>query len=88
SLPACAVCLGREFHNKSVVYCAAEKTWDGKHETYAKQVEHKLYVKATNEQLCINWQRAEGCSDSHSLRHACSGCGSSLHGAQRCPRAQ
>ncbi|KIK76445.1 hypothetical protein PAXRUDRAFT_781677 [Paxillus rubicundulus Ve08.2h10] len=81
TLPARAVCLSHEFHSKPVIYCAAEKTWDGKHETYAKRVERKLY-------LCANWQRAEGCADNHSLKHTCSGCGSSLYGAQCCPRAQ
>ncbi|KIK77039.1 hypothetical protein PAXRUDRAFT_168030 [Paxillus rubicundulus Ve08.2h10] len=85
TLPACAVCLSHKFHSKPVVYCAAEKTWDGKHETYTKRVKHKLYVKTTNEQLCTNWQRAEGCTNNHSLKHTCSGCGLPLHGAQRCP---
>jgi hypothetical protein len=87
-LPTCAVCLGCDAHTMPVVYCPAEKTWDGKHDTYAKRVERKLYAKLTGQQLCTNWQRAEGCSDKHNPAHSCSGCSSTHHGAQGCPRAQ
>jgi len=87
-LPACAVCLSRELHSVPVVECDANKTWDLKYDTFAKRVNRTLVGKATGQRICSRWQCKDSCSDKHSHAHLCSGCRSSSHGAQSCPRAQ
>lgn len=84
-LPACAVCLGR--HRHLVIECRASRTWDNKHETFAERSHKALFAK-DGRRICAKWQREEGCSERHDVRHICSGCGLSSHGAQKCNRAQ
>ena len=86
TLPCCAICLGRNPHR--IIECSIPRTWDNLHDTFAERIDKVIWTK-DGRQLCPAWQRAEGCSNSkHDTRHLCSGCGSSSHGAQRCPRAQ
>ncbi|KIK75618.1 hypothetical protein PAXRUDRAFT_172244, partial [Paxillus rubicundulus Ve08.2h10] len=85
TFPTCTICLGCDAHSMPVVYCPAEKTWDGKHDTYAKQIDRKLYTKSTSQQICTNWQCLEGCPEKHTSAHVCSGCGSALHSTHGCP---
>jgi len=85
-LSACAVCLGR--HPHKVIECKATKTWDNVADTLCSRV-GKLLNMRDGRAICSDWQRVAGCSDtSHDRRHFCSGCTSSSHGAQNCPRAQ
>ncbi|KAF8131386.1 hypothetical protein EV363DRAFT_1099987, partial [Boletus edulis] len=84
----CAVCLSTKPHTVPVAECDKDKTWDGKHETFAKQVNRQLITKANNQRLCMKWQRREGCINKQCFAHICSGCGTALHGAIQCPRAQ
>lgn len=84
-LPACAVCLGR--HRHLVIDCWATRTWDNKYDTFAERV-HKALFTRDGRRICARWQREEGCSNRHDVRHICSGCGQSSHGAQKCNRAQ
>ena len=87
-LPPCAVCGSIDPHTMPVVECPAEKTWDGKHDTFAKRSNRTLVVKTTGQRICPRWQRREGCFECHTLAHICSGCGSASHGIFRCPRTQ
>jgi len=64
-LPACTVCLSREMHSIPVVECDANKTWDLKHDTFAKRVNRTLISKSTGQRICSRWQRKDGCSDKH-----------------------
>lgn len=85
-LPCCAVCLSRKSHH--VVECDAPRTWDGLFDTFSQRIKKALWTK-DGRQLCTAWQRDEGCTGpQHSHIHACLGCGSTEHGAQRCARAQ
>ncbi|KAI6100759.1 hypothetical protein EDD16DRAFT_1434435, partial [Pisolithus croceorrhizus] len=77
----CAVCLGRHWH--LVIKCRAVRTWDNKHDTFAERV-HKALFARDRQCICARWQREEGFSDCHNVRHICSGCRLSSHGAQRC----
>lgn len=80
------VCLGRHPHR--TIECTAKQTWDKKFETCAEHIRKGLWAK-DGKQLCTTWQREEGCTTpKHDVRHACSGCRATTHGAQRCPRAQ
>ncbi|KAN0084359.1 hypothetical protein V8E55_007863 [Tylopilus felleus] len=88
TLPPCAVCLGIDPHEHPIVECIKDHTWDGKHETFSKRVNHTLVAKFTNQRLCSRWQCEESCTDSHPQAHLCSGCGSATHGAFLCPRVQ
>ncbi|KAH7910922.1 hypothetical protein BJ138DRAFT_990927, partial [Hygrophoropsis aurantiaca] len=85
-LSACATCLGRHAHK--IQDCDAPKTWDQQHNTLAHRRNKQLSFR-DGRPLCIDWQCPKGCtSPTHDDRHLCSGCGSTSHGAQRCPRAQ
>ncbi|KAI6016682.1 hypothetical protein PISMIDRAFT_120164 [Pisolithus microcarpus 441] len=83
--PACAVCLGR--HHHLVIDCRATRMWDNKHDTFTERIHKALFTK---DSLCIcaGWQREEGCSNHHDVKHICSGCGLSSHGAQKCSHTQ
>lgn len=84
---ACAVCLGRHKHN--ILECKAETTWSGSYPTVSKRVDKELLLQSNSAPLCVDWQLSRGCHIAcHYNRHLCSGCTSSSHGAQRCPRAQ
>ncbi|KAF8835959.1 hypothetical protein BDN67DRAFT_873962, partial [Paxillus ammoniavirescens] len=77
----CAMCLGRHMHR--TVDCEAPRTWDNIFETFSKRVSKALYTK-NNIRLCTKWQHSESCTEHHSLRHICSGCGATTHGAHSC----
>ncbi|KAG1722878.1 uncharacterized protein EDB91DRAFT_1006150, partial [Suillus paluster] len=82
----CAVCLGHNLH--CTIECATMQTWDKQFDTFAERICKALWSK-DSKQLCTAWQREEGCTiPKHDARHICSRCGATLHGAQRCPRAQ
>ncbi|KAI6102489.1 hypothetical protein EDD16DRAFT_1427291, partial [Pisolithus croceorrhizus] len=81
----CAVCLSR--HQHLVIDCRATRTWDNKHDTFAERIHKALFTK-DGRHICARWQREEGCSDCHDIRHICSGCGLSSHGAQKCSCTQ
>ncbi|KAG2147962.1 hypothetical protein DEU56DRAFT_730453 [Suillus clintonianus] len=86
SLPCCAACLGRNPHR--TIECTAMHTWDRQHKTFAERICKALWFKE-GKQLCTAWQRDEGCAmPKHDLRHYCSDCRATTHGAQKCPRAQ
>ena len=83
---ACAVCLGR--HPHKVIDCAATMLWDNTLPALATH-SNKVLVMQDRRALCADWQCASGCPTSHhDNRHICSGCASTSHGAQECPRAQ
>ncbi|KAG1730064.1 hypothetical protein EDB19DRAFT_1741483 [Suillus lakei] len=83
----CAVCLGRNSH--SFIECTAERLWDSAFPSVATRSNKQLLLRSSDKPLCVDWQRAIGCSShSHSERHVCSGCLATTHGAQNCPRAQ
>ncbi|KAG2082664.1 uncharacterized protein F5147DRAFT_590319, partial [Suillus discolor] len=83
----CAVCLGRTSHN--FIECTAVRLWDSSFPAVATRVNKQLLLRSSDKPLCVDWQRARGCSShSHGERHVCSGCLSTSHGAQLCPHAQ
>ena len=83
---ACALCLGRHFHD--IQNCRSESLWDGGR-TRCKKNEGGRLVNPTRTVLCHNWNSRRGCSATgHEQRHECTGCGQPDHGAQKCPRAQ
>jgi hypothetical protein len=87
SAAACAICLGRQEHDYAK--CVKEKLWDGTTNSYATRGEDRKLTSVTGNSLCFQWQLTKGCSKStHLEKHRCSGCGSSSHGAQKCPRAE
>ncbi|OAX30835.1 hypothetical protein K503DRAFT_704744, partial [Rhizopogon vinicolor AM-OR11-026] len=54
-----------------------------------KQANKQLVWRSSNKPVCIDWQRTCGCTNqSHNKRHLCTGCLSTGHGAQFCPRSQ
>ncbi|KZP32497.1 hypothetical protein FIBSPDRAFT_722575, partial [Athelia psychrophila] len=85
----CAVCLGR-LPRHDMRSCQALKTWDRKHDTFAKRTTSgHLVAREGNNPLCLDWQRPSGCSTrTHDNRHLCSGCGDVSHGATLCRRAK
>ena len=83
---ACAVCLGR--HPHKIVDCVAPSLWDNSHPALAIR-SNKILSMRDGRPICGDWQRLSGCNSArHDNRHLCSGCGSTAHGAQGCPRAQ
>ncbi|KAG1853196.1 hypothetical protein DFJ58DRAFT_660954, partial [Suillus subalutaceus] len=83
----CAVCLGHNSH--SFIDCTADRIWDNTFPALATRVNKQLLLRNSDKPLCVDWQCSRGCSShSHDERHVCSGCLSSTHGAQVCPRAQ
>ena len=83
---ACAVCLGRHPHR--VIDCTATTLWDGSLPALSTR-SNKVLVMRDGRALCADWQRSSGCPTArHDNRHICSGCASTAHGAQECPRAQ
>ena len=83
---ACSVCLGRFAH--LISKCESNELWDGS-ETHCRRAADGRLVSKKGVTLCSDWQRPQGCkSTGHTLHHLCSGCGSSDHGAQECPRAE
>ncbi|KAG1717416.1 hypothetical protein EDB19DRAFT_1816144 [Suillus lakei] len=83
----CTVCLGRNSH--SFIECTAKCLWDSAFPSVATHSNKQLLLCSSDKPLCIDWQRAIGCSShSHSEHHVCSGCLATTHGAQNCPRAQ
>ena len=86
ALSACAVCLGR--HPHKIVDCTSSRLWDNSQPALAIR-SNKVLSMRDGKPICGEWQRAAGCHNtSHDFRHICSGCTSSSHGAQECPRAQ
>lgn len=84
-LPICAVCLGRHPHR--IIECTVLKTWNQKFDTFARR-ENKALLAKDGRRLCTKWQQPSGCQEGHVNHHVCSGCGSPVHGASRCSRAQ
>ncbi|KAG2744526.1 hypothetical protein P692DRAFT_20644595, partial [Suillus brevipes Sb2] len=83
----CAVCLGR--NNHSFIECTAERLWDNTFPAVATRTNKHLLLRGSDKPLCVDWQRVGSCSsNAHSERHICSGCLTTTHGAQSCPRAQ
>ena len=86
-LYACALCLGRFAHN--VHKCKNQLLWDNKTPTFCRRNAEGRLVNAQGLQLCYDWQRPNGCSNSSKDHiHMCSRCGKLDHGAQNCPRGQ
>ncbi|KAG1812959.1 uncharacterized protein BJ212DRAFT_1276120, partial [Suillus subaureus] len=87
----CAVCLGR--HSHRTIECSATQTSDKQFSTFSERIRKGLWT-IYGKQLCTAWQREEGCTTpKHDpaclhVRHICSGCGATTHGAQKCSRAQ
>ncbi|KAG2124368.1 hypothetical protein DEU56DRAFT_744691 [Suillus clintonianus] len=85
ALSACAVCLGRNPHK--IIECKSLKMWDGVLDTLCTHINKALTMR-DRRPICNDWQRAGGCSETTNDRHQfCSGCSTSTHGAQTCPRA-
>lgn len=85
-LLACTLCLGRHPHN--ITRCDATALWDGT-SLFCKWNDKGRLLHRDGNVLCSEWQLSRGCkSTTHLQAHLCSGCGSSNHGAQDCPRAQ
>jgi hypothetical protein len=85
-LSACTLCLGRHPHN--IARCDATSLWDGT-SLFCKWNDKGRLLHRDGAVLCSEWQLPRSCrSSSHPQAHLCSGCGSSNHGAQDCPRAQ
>ena len=83
---ACAVCLGR--HPHKIVNCTSVSIWDNSHLALAIRSNKILSIR-DGRPVCGDWQCASGCpSSTHDIRHYCSSCAASSHGAQDCPRAQ
>ena len=83
---ACPSCLGRHPHD--INNCSVELLWDGT-PAYARRTPEGRLVDPVRDILCHDWQKPQGCSRPHNnAKHACSGCGSTYHGAQKCPKAQ
>ncbi|KAG1721621.1 uncharacterized protein EDB91DRAFT_1064321, partial [Suillus paluster] len=85
-LSACAVCLGRNPHR--IIKCKVSKTWDDAFNTICLHIRRVLTMR-DGKPVCSDWQRVNSCVEvTHDRQHFCSGCGSSTHRAQTCPRAQ
>ncbi|KAF8351021.1 hypothetical protein F5887DRAFT_935570 [Amanita rubescens] len=86
-LTACAVCLG--WHPHKISECRAVTLWNGKAAARCTKDDEGQLIDPHRKPICLDWQRTTGCHrGSHPDQHQCSGCGSSRHGAQRCPLAQ
>ena len=85
-LSACTLCLGRHPHN--IGRCDTTALWDNT-SLFCKWNDRGRLLHRDGTVLCSEWQLSRGCkSTSHPQGHLCSGCESSSHGAQECPRAQ
>ena len=83
---ACSVCLGR--HSHLIHKCENGSLWDGSDTFCHRGTEGQLILKKGTT-ICSDWQCPLGCKASgHAAHHMCSGCGSTNHGAQGCPRAE
>ena len=83
---ACPSCLGRHPHDISSH--VTELLWDGS-PAYTRRTPEGRLVDPARDILCHDWQKPQGCSRPHNnAKHACSGCGSTNHGAQKCLKAQ
>lgn len=81
----CTLCLGR---HPDLSKCTEKKTWDGK-PTHCQQGSNGCLINPKNKSICMDFNFQRGCQyvgTSH--QHECSGCGSLLHGASKCPQAQ
>ena len=83
----CVVCLS-SVRDHNVKTCCAERTWHGKHETFAKCVNGELVARKTQTTICLYHNLRSGCQYHRTGVDVCSGCGARGHGAQSCSRAQ
>ena len=83
---ACPSCLGRHPHN--INNCITQYLWDGT-PAHARRTPEGRLIDPAGDILCHDWQKPQGCSRPHNnAKHACSGCGSTSHGAQKCPKGE
>ena len=86
SKSTCPACLGHHPHD--VNNCTIQYLWDGS-PAYTRRAPDGRLIDPTGDILCHDWQKPQGCSRPHnSSKHACSGCSSTSHSAQKCPKVQ
>ncbi|KIK52988.1 hypothetical protein GYMLUDRAFT_77645 [Collybiopsis luxurians FD-317 M1] len=90
-LARCHRCLCRDKHD--IRRCTRTTLSGGKRDVLCNW-NSKGYLEITHGthaglELCAEWQRPNGCtSRKHPEKHRCSGCASTLHGAEGCPDGQ
>ena len=80
----CILCLGK---HPNPAKCTEKQTWDGKL-THCQHSSNGCLITSKNKSICMDFNFWRGCQQEGSHLHKCSGCSSSLHGANKCPQAQ